>query len=403
MEQEGLFNYLLSINSNCLLGEFISNHSIPDDCAMLIFDNGLNEFSYKFKQIDSKFEVLTITDSNSFSFLTPEIARITLKNHGKYFLNYGMCIEFDTQVASYLANLILGKKLENDIFYSIKNFIDLFKLSTYDFSCFPYCFENSIKIKENERDMLNTLVCYEYFRNETENDLKYPISIENMPKKYIESAKADLFVYSQMVTDEQSKYLYDVYKAIYCLLLKTVIIEFSDHNSLKNQLSSLFYFIDYQLGVFLEREIAVCYGYLKKIYDIRNTFFKKIHINSNNVLYNLKGMAWDLTHIRMIEYLISVDYCMEQTLYFHYLVSFDKGLRAVMKYYPIDRIIFYKTTPYIKFKYPLYDFISEIDIKGEWSKNVEFRRALFKNVNLNALIETLEKELVDLQKSVYVK
>lgn len=401
--KEELFNYLMSINSNSLLKEFIYNDSIPEECAMLIFDEGVNELIDVFKQIDNKFEILTFTDSKSFSFFTPKIARTSLVNNGNYFLFYGRCLEFDTQVVSYLANLMLGKKLESDIYDSMIHFIELFKFPQFDFSCFPYCFENSIKFNETEKDMLITLVCFEYFNNEVEKNLKYPILIEDIPKKYIKSAKENLYFCSQMAQDEQCQFLYDIYKTIYCLLLKTIIIEFSGNNSLKNKLTTLISFINCKLGIYLEREIAVCYGYLKKTHEIHDIFFKKIQINSKNIFQNLKGMAWDLTHIRMIEYLTAVDYEMTNKLIFHFLVSFDKGLRAVMKYYPIDRILFYKTTPHVKFKYPLNDFINEININEEWINNKAKRHTLFRDVNLNALIETLEKQLADIQSSAHVK
>lgn len=46
---------------------------------------------------------------------------------------------------------------------------------------------------------------------------------------------------------------------------------------------------------------------------------------------------------------------------------------------------------------PIYDFIKEIDIKSNWSENIESRRALLTNINLDKLIETLEQQLLDLQ------
>lgn len=401
-ENEILFNYLLSIDSNALFGEFVSNRSIPDECAVLIFDDGINNLFYNFGSIDPKFEILTISENKSFSFLTPEIARMSLRNKGEYHLTYGFCLELDTQTVSYLANLLSGKKLEKDILISMNTLIKLLRQIQCDFSCFPYSFENSKKVKDIEREMLDTFLYFDYFKKNFTNDLKYPILKKDMPLEYVQSAEDDLIGSSQIALDEQCNYLYDINKAIYCLLLKTVIIEFSTHNSLENKMSSLIEFINNQLGVYLEREIAVCYGYLKKRRDIRDVFFKKIKINSHDILKSLKGMAWDLTHIRMIEYLTSVDLYVEKSLFFHYLVSFDKGLRSVIKYYPIERILFYKTTPYVKFKYPLYDFIKEVDIMSDWNKHFRLRRAVLSNVNLDDLIESLEKQLLDLQNLTYM-
>lgn len=139
----------------------------------------------------------------------------------------------------------------------------------------------------------------------------------------------------------------------------------------------------------MEREIAVCYGYLKKVNNIRNCFFKKVQINSNKIISTLRGMAWDLTHIRLIEYSISVDMNMEKMLYFHYLVSFDNGLKKILKYYPINRMIIYKTIPYVTFKYPLYNFIKEIDIKDNWIKYVDSRKLIYSKINLNSIMNHL--------------
>lgn len=362
----------------------------------MFFDNGINKLFHNFESLDSKFEILTISENSSFSFLTPEIARISLKNQGKYFLKYGYCLELDTQTVSYLASLMSGRKLEKDIVLSMNTLVAVLKQIQCDYSCFPYIFENSIKVKDNRCEKLDTLLFFEYFKNNVFNDLKYPVLNEDVLLKYAKSAEDYLTSCSQMVIDRDRICLYNIYKAIYCILLETVIIEFSTQSCLKKKLLSLFEFINNKLGVYLEREIAVCYGYLKKAYDIRNVFFKKIQINSHNLLRSLRGMAWDLTHIRILEYLTAVDISMMNTLFFHYLVSFDRGLRVILKYYPVDRILFYKTTPYIKFKYPLFDFIKEINIKSEWYKNIKSRRVLLSNVNFDNLVDTLEKQLLDL-------
>ncbi len=394
-----LFNHLFPLDSRPLLGEFISNQLIPDKCAMLIFDNGINKMSCNFGSFDSKFEILTISENRSFSFLTPENARISLMNQGECLVEYSCCLELDTQIVSYLARLLSGKELQNDIKTGMNTLVKLLKQTQYDYSCFPYSFENSIKIETNKSEMFDTLLYFELFKNNVHIDSENHVLKETILSEYSELAKKDVDSCSEVANSEECGYLYDIYKTIYCMLLETIIIEFSSKSSLEKKLISLFDFINNKLGAYLEREIAVCYGYLKKVHDIRDVFFKNAQKNSHKLLANLRGMAWDLTHIRMLEYLTAVDISMMNSLFFHYLVSFDKGLRIVLKYYPVDRILFYKTTTYVKFKYPIYDFIKEIDIKSNLSENIESRRALLTNINLDKLIETLEQQLLDLQNS----
>lgn len=398
MKEELLFNHLLSLDSYYLFYEFAFNSLIPDECTMLIFDEGLNEITQNFESLDSKFEILTITDSNKFTIINKEIAKNTFKNNGKCNLNYGMCLDMDTQTVSYLAKLLSGEKLEKDITLSMENLIDLFRILHCDYSCMPYELENSIKIGKNRLEIFKTLLYFEFYKNNSDTKIEYPITANDIPCEYTQITDESMDICSQMATRAELQFLYNINKTIYCLLLKTVIIEFSSKKSLTYKISDLFSFINNELGVYMEREVAVCYGYLKKVNIIRNCFFKKVQINSNKIISTLRGMAWDLTHIRLIEYLISVDMNMENILCFHYLISFDNGLRKILKYYPINRMIIYKTKSYVTFKYPLYNFIKEIDIKDNWIKYVDLRRLIHSKINLDSMIESLENQLLNLQK-----
>lgn len=186
---------------------------------------------------------------------------------------------------------------------------------------------------------------------------------------------------------------------IYCLLLKTSLISFKSKSGIKKKMEDLMNFINEELGVFLQREVVLCYWFLMNRNDTRIAkFFKLVQSNSKKLISVLQGMSWDLFHIRnCIEMGIHND-TQEGKLIIHYLVTHDNGLSEVIDAYPIKFLISKKDNlaPITVFAEPLYETIPEIDIEDLLIKNKEQRTNTYQNNDIDILIKRLEHELADI-------
>jgi hypothetical protein len=64
-------------------------------------------------------------------------------------------------------------------------------------------------------------------------------------------------------------------------------------------------------------------------------FFSKIMIGGHDLLPRIRGMAWDLWHVRWMEQAITLTTSSESRYFFPALLTFDKGLIDIMDMYPI--------------------------------------------------------------------
>lgn len=189
---------------------------------------------------------------------------------------------------------------------------------------------------------------------------------------------------------------FEMQKAIYVLLLKTICIEFSNSKkSAKNKIMTLFDFVNEQLGFIAERELEVCYCYFNHD-EMTKKFFKKVQKNSNNLLDTINGMAWDLTHIRLIEQQFMFRPIDEVRFAIHMLLTFDNGLKEILQINPIEQIVFYEEIPIPKLKHFWIDNVPGAKEKLLSEENRHKRRQTFDKMDVDKLMSILEEELLSL-------
>lgn len=189
---------------------------------------------------------------------------------------------------------------------------------------------------------------------------------------------------------------FEMQKAIYVLLLKTICIEFSNpKKSAKNKIMSLFDFVNEQLGFIAERELEVCYCYFNHD-EMTKKFFKKVQRNSNDLLDTINGMAWDLTHIRLIEQQFMFRPTDEVRFAIHMLLTFDNGLKEILQINPIEQIVFYEEIPIPKLKHFWVDNIPDAKEILLSDENKRKRQQTFSEMDVDKLRRILEEELLSL-------
>lgn len=70
----------------------------------------------------------------------------------------------------------------------------------------PYELENSIKIKENRLEIFKTSLYFEFYKNNSDNKIEYPITTNDIPYEYIQITDENMDIFSQMPTRAELKF-----------------------------------------------------------------------------------------------------------------------------------------------------------------------------------------------------
>ena len=346
---------------------------------------------------DNDFAIIELGAEKRFYYIDEQVYADFL-NSKQNMIFMDTCVELDTQVVSYLKKYFLdfdNVKLPKD-----KELLLLYLCSeSVNYSALPYLFENSKKIDSNnfEHCYLN-LKSYEMFKNFDYYEYKKSGNIKYYKEKsdiLIEVDKTFSMIKSREF-QEQFQDLYNVRDAIYCLLLKAIIVEnVNSKKSEKNKMKILCEFVNNKLGVVMEREMAICYYYFMHD-ESTHKFFKKTKVNSKNILETIGGMAWDLTHLRLLERLYTFFPVDNLKFAIHPLVTYDNGLKEVARLYPIKMIAFNDKEVHVCFKKNFLEIYPDAINTLYTEELIQHRRKNFNMDKIKYLIKELENEIISI-------
>ena len=112
----------------------------------------------------------------------------------------------------------------------------------------------------------------------------------------------------------------------------------------------------------------------------------------------IHGMAWDLTHIRIIEWFMALDQENKKHFTNHYIVTYDRGLRDVLTSFPLDRIVFHNGEYREIFKQPLCLLAEDIDLAQLYTESSIHREEVRKSRDFAKLKDNLIIELNEILK-----
>lgn len=365
------------------------------ECSFLVYsDNeGIELPKFLKSNYENDFAIIEIGFSDKYYAIDHKIGiEMITKGEAKY--NLDTCVELDTQAVSYLKSMFKSC----DEIYIPEDKKELFYYLTspdVNYSSLPYMIENASKItNDNFEEVYLNLKSYEMFKNFNFReyiDNGYKIFKNEESTMMINTDEMYNTIKSKKFFDNMKDY-YDMQENTYCLLMKAISIEFQySKKSISNKMKMLSDFVNEKLGVFCEREMAICYYYFGH-YEETKKFFKKINKNSRDLNNTIKGMAWDLTHVRMLERLYN--FTPEDSIKFgiHPILTYDNGLKDVLKLYPVKKMAIYKdyTIPCFKTKfYELFPESAELlfgeDVRAQRMKTFSIRE-------IKKMIFELEKE-----------
>ncbi|MBM7690303.1 hypothetical protein BCR24_03355 [Enterococcus ureilyticus] len=346
--------------------------------------------------------VMSISGTSKFNYYDKIQAENLVKKSDSDF-RFVTCINFDTQLISYMVDLFENKNIEKhrDVYLFLKHVLK-YKM---DYTCIPYSIENCSKLYNEKTKIgvwktLRTFFFFKSMNNLKEFDkffssnepLMINREIEYETQSFVEKTMKPL---GKNLSTKDPRFMQ---KIIHCLILQVIIIKNSSKKGIKKKVELLFDFWFNQIGIFMYREIAICYLYLKNDKKVEK-FFRKIQKNNENILGTISGMAWDLFHIRNLEKPMGSSENMDADFEMHLLATYDKGLKEILSSYPIKSISFYKSETmelrtYPFYKYSIEELITEIDLE-QFSKkrSQKNRNKIYEKTNFDYVINERENVL----------
>ncbi|MDT0015635.1 hypothetical protein QJV03_00370 [Listeria swaminathanii] len=379
---------------------FCKNKSIHDWKFLFFRENSGVAIPKNIFLQEGKLVSLGVNSHENFNFLDKnQASNLATQNTSQF--GFANCVNFDSNVVSYMDRLFLTRDKDNnlDLFLFLRN---LLKRGRVDFTCYPYMYENYTKLDDSNvlegvRSSLKAFFTYKSFNNVDEFDnYFYNKQEHDYSQKICKESNDFIQGMFRMKKEIDKKQESSHQKLIQALILQSAIIKFSSNKGVKFKVEQLFDFFVNELGIFLEREIAICYLYLKN--DRRTArFFGKIQKNSKNILNVIEGMSWDLSHIRRLEGAMTESEYNKADFEMHSLATFDNGLKEMLSIYPIKTIAFSKNKKIMIFVNDFKNFIEEIDVSVYWLKrSPESRRIIFEKTDWDQFIRSKESELLKL-------
>lgn len=344
--------------------------------------------------ITNKFRGVSIVSifKSSFCILNEAICQKMSRKERADF-EYKYCIDLDVNMMNTLVDFHnhAGETVEPN---SVVSELDLINR---DVTCYPYIIENANKLEnaDLEKHVIDTLLIFNKFKH---SNLHTFTSEYLSTKTDYRDTKGTIDIMKKLAGGE-AELLTKAQKYIYALLLKSIIISFVSKRSIKLKMLELMEFVNHNLGLFMEREIVICYWFLKNRNDERiNKFFKCVQPNAKSLVEKIQGMSWDLFHLRFCCEIMTSKDIDNNLICLHYLATHDNGLADLANAHSIKYIIHKRgdITPKTVYAEPICDIISEIDVLQDLQNNAVKRGETYKTKNIDDLICELEKSLLNI-------
>lgn len=264
----------------------------------------------------------------------------TLNSSGISYTCQQRCISFDTQTISYLDRYYKGQ--EKEIPGNIKSVLELMKFREIGVDHIPYVTENLLLSNKNEESVKDTLLSFEVLFYNGKRPLRNKMYVRRMLRN-LESLRKDF--------DKKR-----VYYSLYRILMKMSYIQFRySKKSLEEKMTMMCCFMKEEIGLMLFAELIVAKKYFERGQNFK--FFGKIQKGRGDLLESLKNMAWDLFHLRFLEYDCVWTTNPYADIFVPYFYTYDKRLLEVRECYMLQALAINKRT---RDHFPIYVHQNEI-------------------------------------------
>lgn len=250
------------------------------------------------------------------------------------------CISFDTQTISYLDRYYKGQ--EREMPSNIKCVLELMKLRQIGVDNIPYLMENLLLSNRNEESVKDTLLSFEALFYNAKRPIRNKIYIMKTLRNFQRMRKN--FEYKRM------------YYLLYIILMKMSYIQLR-HNkkTLEEKMDMMCRYMKEELRTILIAELILAKKYFERGQSFN--FFGKVQRGRVDLLETLKNMAWDLYHLRLLEYECVWSTNPYADIFVPYFYTYDKRLLEARECYKLEALAIDKRT---RSHYPFYVYENEI-------------------------------------------
>lgn len=356
----------------------------------LLFDEEKTSFEFAFG--NKQFGNYNIVDLADYGKLYVLDSNSAFSNVG---FQIGHCIEFDSNVIGDWKNIIFDKKVKSDL----EDMLLFIKKSGKQFSCEPYMLEMAANGSFiNKEVVYKSLLAFSIFDN---------IDSITLEKKKLDQSHASSVEFA--LADDRWRALLDVesdleanpvksHDFIYCLLLKAFYIKYASKKSTDNKILELIYSINNELFSYWENEMMLCYLFIKEDSSVEK-FFGGAKPNAKNIIRKLKGMAWDLFHLRNLEISMTERNTNQSMVFLHSFGSADQGIVRMIKLNPITRMAFFDGKSIVIHEKNILNTCTHLGIKEILDQNEAKRREKCLNIDYRELSKQLEVEVLGVMKT----
>ncbi len=297
---------------------------------------------------------------------------------------FSTCINFDSNVSSYISSMFFKERVDKELV----NMILYIRKQKFQTTCQHYAFEASLnQYPINEAAVYNTLYADKMLTEMTEKQIE---DGDFVPFVLPENAYQDLYRAVQYIKNDKGQE-YEIFWIIYAMLLKGFIIRVEVKKGNKGKISELLEFIRDYIGVYLENESYLIGKYICRD-SYNKDFFRHMQPNRDKeaFLRDVKGMAWDLCHLRNVLEEMKVRNIADNIVFLHCFASYEIGLIDVLKSNQIKRILYLEDEAYYKYEHEIFDIDGCAELKEVYADSFTY---MVKNSALKEVCLELEEQV----------
>lgn len=289
-------------------------------------------------------------------------------------------VSFDTQVISYFYRYYKTRK--NSLPKNIQDVLNLLYRKQIGVEYYAYTIENLFFSTRNVSEVKDSICAFErlYYKNK-------------MPKILcLMRANRVIKSYDKMRKNEGLRTI-RVYHLIYATLLQMCCIQLENKScSLSKKMHKLCDFMANEMCTMMQPELILAKRYFEQ--GQRCTFFGKIQRKNTNIIADIKNMAWDLFHLRMLEMGSTIKMNRKADVNIPYFCTYDQRLLDIKDCYELCSLaINYVTGEKVPFYSKTIEIVEYLEKYGTEEQFV-YRVNKCYDVDIKEIIERLEKEIV---------
>ena len=267
------------------------------------------------------------------------------------------CISFDTQTISYLDRYYKGQ--EREIPSNIKGVLELMQLRQIGVDNIPYLMENLLLSNKNEEEVKDTLLSFEALFYNAKRPIRNKLYIMKTLRNFQKMRKK--FEYKRM------------YYLLYLILMKMSYIQLR-HNkkTLEQKMDMMSQYMKEELGTIWIAELILAKKYFERGQSFN--FFGKVQKGRIDLLDTLKNMAWDLHHLRLLEYECVWPTNLYADIFVPYFYTYDKRLLEARECYKLEALAIDKRTrnhsPFYVYENEIMPFVQKLGIGNNREKRM---------------------------------